>query len=323
MAQTTILIYNLNNGILRGGVRLHIDYISSFCRVVKVKSITKAARELHLSQPALSLQINCLETRFKTKLLERTNRGVNPTPAGEVLYRHGQRLLRVLNSLETELEKLNSPATDSLKIAASPTLGTYLLPATLCSYASKFPNHKFLLSIDNTETIIDSVLDGTTDIGILEGPLSDENNERFREGNLVLVLLGEDELILVSSQPDSCPPLNSIEELCNLPLILPVSGSGLRKTLEQELSRIGYPPDQLNILMELDNSNAIITAICSHNGIGLVPRMAVETQVASNQLHEVEQCLLQLQMPFYLFYQAELDKREILINLIEFLTLSF
>ena len=103
----------------KGGIRVHFDYLRAFCVVVRAKSITKAAKELHLSQPALSQQINSLENKFRTKLLERSNRGVTVTsPARKIPIWNAH--ASIMEALEQEIRNIQEPGSRRVSIAASP-----------------------------------------------------------------------------------------------------------------------------------------------------------------------------------------------------------
>lgn len=85
---------------------MHLDHLRAFCMAVKAKSITKAAKEMHLSQPGLSQQINSLENKFRTKLLVRSNRGVTLTRTGAKVYQYGLRMLSIMEALEQEVRNI-------------------------------------------------------------------------------------------------------------------------------------------------------------------------------------------------------------------------
>lgn len=251
---------------------MHLDYIRSFCRVVKVKSITKAAGELHLSQPALSLQINCLESRFGTRLLVRTNRGVKLTPSGEMVYRYAQRMLGILDSLDQELRDIRNPAGVKLSIAASPIPGNYILPVQLMDFSRKNPGQEFTVAVKSVAQVIENLMDRTANIGIIASPLTPEVLKSLKAEKITALLLGNDTIVPVCRRGG--PWSNKQYELAHLPglpMIIPNRTCGCRAAIETGLRSIHLVPEVMNVVMELDNCTAIISAIKANAGISLIP----------------------------------------------------
>lgn len=281
---------------------MHLDYFAAFCLVVKKKSITKAASELHLSQPALSLQINCLESRFGVKLLDRTNRGVRVTPAGELVFRHGKRMLAILNTLEQELEQIRSPGGPVFTIAASPTLGTYVLPVAMCKFSQAHPSCKYTLTIRPTADIVENLLDQTINIGLIAGPVDPEAAQRLYREKIRQVEIGGDEIVAVASPTSPWAEKElALRQQPDIPLLLPIQGNGVRQAIDNALEQSGVAVDNLNQIASLDNSNAIITAVNAGLGVGLVPKIAVVRELSTNALKRLA-LDVDIPLPFYLFY---------------------
>lgn len=297
---------------------MHLDYIRSFCRVVKVKSITKAAGELHLSQPALSLQINCLESRFGTKLLERTNRGVKVTSSGELVYRYGQRLLGILDTLDQELQETRSPAGISLKIATSPIPGSYFLPVNMLEFAREHPDNKFSVTIKPVADVIDSLMDKTANIGIIEGPLSNNILDNLRDEKIALHPLGCDKIALVChlTSPWSGKSYK-LKDFLTLPMIIPAKTCGCRTAIDAGLLNFHLTPDKLNIIMEMDNCTAITSAIKACAGVGLVPSLAC-SDIPDLEIMDISE--IRFDLPFTLLVSSPLEKSQAFQELLSYLT---
>ncbi|MGI6364685.1 MAG: LysR substrate-binding domain-containing protein [Bacillota bacterium] len=297
---------------------MHLDYIRSFCRVVKVKSITKAAKEMHLSQPALSLQINCLESRLGTKLLERTNRGVKLTPSGELLYRHGQRLLKIVDTLERDLQDMRNPAGRSLKISASPYPGTYILPLKILDFAKDNPESKFSVSIKPMREVIESLVDRTTNIGVISGPLPPGTASILEAEKISCFPLSQDHIVAVCNRSSHWAGKEySLEELRSLPLVLLNRNYGSRLAIEQGLEKLNFSARQLNIVLELENCAAIVSAVKANAGIGLVPRLAC---AGCADLEELSVPDLDIPVATSLLTTAAMAKTQAVQNLIDFLS---
>lgn len=299
---------------------MHLDYIRSFCKVVKVKSITKAAAGMHLSQPALSLQINCLESRFGTKLLERTNRGVKLTASGELLYRHGQRLLKIVDTLERDLLDMRDPSGRSLKISSSPYPGSYILPLKMLNFAKDHPDGRFTVSIKPRREVIENLVDRTTNIGIISGPLPSGIANILETEKISCFPLACDSIVAVCSQTSQWSGNKySFNELRSLPLILLNPNFGCRAAIEQELGRHNLSSKDLNILLELENCAAITSTVKANAGIGLVPNMACAD---CSDLEVLQIPDMDIPVPVTLLIPSSLEKTQAVQELIAFLCLD-
>jgi len=296
---------------------MHLDYIRSFCKVVKVKSITKAAGELHLSQPALSLQINCLESRFGTRLLERTNRGVKLTATGELVYRHGQRLLKIIETLDQDLLDARNPAGRKLKISSSPILGSYILPVKMLDFAQTHPENKFSVTIKPVHEVIENLIDKTANIGIIAGPLPPGIAVRLEEEKISINSIGLDAIVAVCHRHSPWSKMEfRLEQVSSLPLILPQKTCGSRSAIDQAFHDMRIKPDQMKIIMELDNCAAIICAVKACAGIGLVPRIAI-TDTSDIKIMKIPNLVLPL--PFNLLVSSTLAKTPAIKELVTIL----
>jgi len=285
---------------------------------VKVKSITKAAGELHLSQPALSLQINCLESRFGTKLLERTNRGVKLTPSGELVYRHGQRLLKILDTLEQDLQDMRNPAGRSLKIIASPYPGSYILPLKMMDFAKDHPGSRYSVYIKPVREIIESLIDRTVNIGIISGPLPPETKAVLAHEKVTSHPLGQDYIVAVCSRNSPWKGKEySLEQLSSLPLILLNSTFGSRVAIDYGLQRCNIHPSQLNIILELENCAAIASAVRANAGVGLMPKLACadNTDLELLPIHGLD-----IPVPLTLLVSSALEETQAVQSLISFIS---
>jgi DNA-binding transcriptional LysR family regulator len=301
-----------------GGKNMHLDYIRSFCRVVKVKSITKAAGELHLSQPALSLQINCLENRFGTKLLERTNRSVKVTSTGELVYRQGLRMLKILETLDQDLQDIRNPSGRKLKISTSPVPGNYILPVKMLDFAQSYPESKFSVTINPIQEVIENIIDQTANIGVIAGPLPPGSLARLEEGKVAIHLIGVDSVVPICHRSSPWSKIEcSPEKLISLPLILPHKDCGIRAVIEEGFYNLRLSLKQANIVMELDNCVAITSAVKASVGIGLVPRI---TCAGTQEVEIIEIPNLVFPLPFTLLVSANLEKTPAIKGLISFLS---
>ena len=142
--------------------------LAAFCAVVERKSFSEAAERLGVTQPAVSQQIRSLEERVGQQLLDRSGRRVEPTEAGNRLYRSAQRLLALERQLLEEVAgEAEGPLRGQLAIGASTGPGGTVVPVLLCEFAEANPDVTIDLTISDTQTIVDRVARRELELGIV------------------------------------------------------------------------------------------------------------------------------------------------------------
>ena len=154
---------------------IHRNHLALFRAVAEAGGFSRAAKNVHVSQPAISMQIAELEESLGTALFDRLPRGVRLTDAGQTLLGYAQRI----NTLEEEaaraMRELRGLARGRLALGASTTIGSYLLPRILGDFRRRHPAVELHLTIANTDEIKNRLIDRTLDLGLTEGnPPQDE-----------------------------------------------------------------------------------------------------------------------------------------------------
>lgn len=171
---------------------MNLQYLNSFYVTVQLNSISKAAKKLHLTQPGLSMQIQSLENELGSTFLIRSNRGVELTEAGEILFEYANTILSMQNNIERDLKNLKSDKKE-LSIGSCKAIGEYALPCSIYIYKHDFKNVSINLKINNTEDVISELLDHTINIGIIHGDIKIDNIKTDK--------ITTDRLLLVTSLP--------------------------------------------------------------------------------------------------------------------------
>ena len=232
-------------------------------------SFRKAAEELYLTQPAVSLQIKALEEDVGVQLFDRTGAHITLTPAGKVLLDYCEKVKTLLVQTEHEIAVLSGEHTGQLALGASTTIAQYVLPRLLGEFRREHPRvHPTLIS-GNTEHIVEAVEQQRIALGFIEGPA------RSREVKTEPFL--EDELVLIASTAHEFAECNSIScsEIASIPLLMRERGSGTRRVIEMALERQGVKRSSLQIVMEPDSTEAIKSAVEAGLGIRFVSRWAI------------------------------------------------
>jgi DNA-binding transcriptional LysR family regulator len=266
-----------------------IASLKAYCTVIESGSISKAAKKLFVSQPSLSMKVQDLENRYQTILLERTNKGISPTEAGLVLYQHALKIVSLDQSIERELDPSRGEHPE-LIVGASSTIGNQALPCTVYNFNEKYPQYKISMKIGNSEHVIEQVVNKRVDLGLIEGPLSDAMRDTLAKEGIKTKRVTTNALVLVVPLNEHWNNISHISlenDFLELPLILREVGSGIRTTLELTLATRSISISDLHIVMELDTTGAIISAVTSGKGVSLLPKMAIRKELHYNILKEV------------------------------------
>ena len=252
-----------------------------FCTVAETKSFTKAAGIVHLSQPAVSLQIQALEEFFETKLFDKTGKKVGLTPAGKILYEHASHILGHYNDVVKEINKLTGTMKGAVEIGASTTLGNYILPQIITDFRRIHPKIKIKLRIGNTERIEDLMHSGFVDFGIVEGRTSRSNTKTEK--------LISDQLTLIVHPKHTLAGKRSVSvlDLTREPFILREQGSGTRQQIEEFLGKHGLGIQDLHVALIMGSTESIKAAVEAGNGIAMLSRWAVRKEVEDGRLKTV------------------------------------
>lgn len=296
---------------------MNLAAINSFCTVVKMGSISKAAKKLEISQPALSLQIQALEKHFNGILLERSNRGVKPTQLGLVVYNYGKKVASIISNLDKEIERCKAVKQDYLSVSAASTMGCYILPCLLNQFKEAYKAHgRLRLVTTNTDNVLESVLERGSDLGMVEGPL--ESSALIEEG-LSVKDIAADELLLIAARGGRWDGAEvSLGELKNLPLILREQGSGIRRSVERALREKGIELADLDVVMELNNIAAVKSSVDARQGLSFLPRLAISRKLRQGMFAVVKVKGLRIPHTHSFIYFPEKLFNALVCNFIKF-----
>jgi DNA-binding transcriptional LysR family regulator len=268
-----------------------------FCRVVELKSFSRAADAVFLSQPTVSEHIRALEESFGEKLLDRLGREVLPTPAGAILYDYARRIISLRNEARQTLEKFRGNLAGKLALGASTIPGAYLLPAVIEAFHLRYPSARINLRISGSTRIVQEVSEGIFELGLVGAPPGEASLER-RE-------VQGDELLLAlwPEHPLTGRQSVSLEELSSEPFILRESGSGTRQAMENALRTAGLDPGRLSLVAEMGSNEAVRECVKGRLGISFLSSLAMREEVARGALATVAVAGLEIRRPFYLIHR--------------------
>lgn len=245
--------------------------------VARTGSLGAAAREHGISQPAVASRIRNLERLIGIALVVRSPSGSRLTEQGTVIVDWARRVVEAATALDAGISALRNQQHSKLTIACSMTIAEYLLPTWLIELRSRRPDVMIGMQVINSSGVCERVLDGTVDLGFVEGA---EIPSGVRSSGVA-----SDELLLVVAPGHRWARRRkpvSAAELAATPLIARESGSGTRYTLDSELARLGHRMPQP--VMELSSTTAIKTAVEAGMGPAVLSSLALAEEVTTGRL---------------------------------------
>ncbi|QPF86584.1 LysR family transcriptional regulator [Bradyrhizobium genosp. L] len=274
---------------------LNLHLLRLFAAVARTGSFSRAAELLHISQPAISKGVRDFELQVGCRLLDRTSKGVRPTREGAALARHAEALFAAERAAEDELQALRNLDSGSLRIGASTTIATYMIPEYLGVFHRAFPGIDLHVVSANTSDIASLMLGHEIEIALVEGPVEDEN--------LVSTAWRTDVMALIAA-PDhrfaAAGPID-IRLLADEILIVREPGSGTREVVAQALASHRVEPQRT---LEIGSTEAIKQAVAAGVGVAIVSIATIDDQVSLGKLKvipiknvQIERTLWQLKSP--------------------------
>lgn len=277
---------------------MDLHRLEVFCRVVELRSFTKAAEALLLFQPTISEHIRTLEQLLREKLLDRLGREVFPTPAGQILYRYAQKMLNLREEALQAIARYKGELSGQLVVGASTIPGTYILPKVIGSFKALHPSIQLMLKISGTGEIAEAVMRGDLEIGLV--------GSRSKDRRLKTEEIFSEELILsvYPEHPWSSRDEVEMEEMYSEPFILRERDSGTRMVMSQILEAQGFDFSKLNVVAEIATTQAVVESIKARIGISILSRQAVEEDLRRGSLVAVPLKGIRFHRPFYFIQRA-------------------
>jgi DNA-binding transcriptional LysR family regulator len=285
-----------------------------FQQVAELQSITKAARVLHLSQPAVTRHIQLLEEKLRVPLFVRSARGMILNESGIVYLQHVQQTAQAHENIAQHLQAPAGILTGRLRLGSNKTILAYYLPEVLARFKTRYPSAICEIIDGNTDTIIGALLDQRIDLALIEGPC--QRPETQRQTFL------ENEIIWIASPGDPLAKIHrpTVTQVLHRPLIVREVGAGSRQFMEQALRRLHIPLERLNIVQEIPSPEAIKRLVAAGLGISYVFRISVEQELAAGKLVKINCPKLNIRRPFSLLFAqgpAPLGIAQAFIKLLE------
>jgi DNA-binding transcriptional LysR family regulator len=265
-----------------------------FCKVVELKSFSKAGEAVHLSQPTVSSHIKDLEEHFSTRLIDRMSRQVFPTKAGELLYDYARRLLALRDKAESAMAEFSGEMKGRITIGGSTIPAGYLLPKVIGLFISDYPDVRISLTVGDTFEILEKTAAGHIEMSIV-GAISQD--KKLQQTPVI-----KDQMVLVVPNHHKWAHRQRIklQYLMKEPFIIREPGSGTLKSMGRALKKKGLSIDNLNIIAEMGSTEAVRQAIKNKVGISILSAIAVSEECRQKRLKMLTIEGVDLKRNFYL-----------------------
>jgi DNA-binding transcriptional LysR family regulator len=260
---------------------MNLDHLRIFLAVAERLHVTRAAKDLNITQSGASAAVSALERRYCVKLFHRIGRSIALTDEGEVFVEHGRQLLAKVDEVELALSELSDLRRGSLSLHASHCIANYKLAPLLANYRRTYPDISISLRIGNDDQILDSVMNGDSSIGFVETSPDEDMFENIPIGENPLSIVYAPARLPISEKPN-------LEELARLPWIIREEGSSTRQMLFRTLSLNGIDPDRINIALEFPSHEAVRAAVEAGAGVAMLPTVVVEGALAQGGMTEAQ-----------------------------------
>lgn len=292
---------------------MEINKLEAFCKVVELKSFTRAAEAVLLTQPTVSEHIRSLEQELGQKLLDRLGRVVEPTPVGSLFYGYAQKILQTRREAEQAVAQFTGSLVGRIRVGCGTIPGTYLLPELIGRFRARYPTIKTTLRISSSQIISEKVLKGELDFGVV--------GAKWNESGLSWTQMFHDELTLVAHPAHPWAGGNpvSLADVMQEPFILREPESGTRKVFSRILAENGLKENDLQEVAEIGSTAAIKEAVKAGIGISILSRCALRDDINCGRLVAVTIQGQKLERSFYLVQRKNRELSPVASVFLEYL----
>ncbi|MEA1953602.1 MAG: LysR substrate-binding domain-containing protein [Campylobacterota bacterium] len=272
-------------------MKLTLRQMQIFLNVATLGHLTNVAKNMNLSQSAISMSIKELENILGRPVFDRINKKLVLNEVGRAFFKEIDPIFKKLSDIEYEFK--NSENKGMIRVGASTTIVDYLMPSIICSYMSSYPDVKITLKEGNTKEITQMIKEGSIDVGFVEGFVF--------ESDIIKEKVGVDELVVVTADK-SLNQSYYIDELSEKRWVLREEGSGTREVF---LDYIKEKVDNLNIFFELGHTESIKSILMNRECLTCISKIAVENEIKEGKLYQVDVKNFSCKRDFLMIYHKD------------------
>ena len=290
-------------------MNITLRQLEVFIAVARCGSVSQAANQLYLSQPAASMAIAELEKLLGDRFFDRRGRKLHLNEKGRALLPLSVDIINRVEEVERKFSQKSNEQAGVFKLGSSTTIGSYVLPQLLNLFIKEFPGIEVSLDVHNTEEIIKKILDFDLDMGIIEGTCHNASIDviPWRKDRLAI--------FCAPSHPLAKKSVITPEDLKSAKWILREAGSGSRAIFENAMTGI---VDNLDVILELGHTEAVKNAVESGIGISCVSIFTLERSIKHKELVELKTPFIDLSRFYYILVHKKKYKNQLLQSCMEF-----
>jgi len=274
--------FNILSVVERKPLQIDFRHLETFCRVANLKSFSRAADDLFLTQPTVSGHILSLEQSLSLRLFDRTSREVHLTKAGEVFLKYASKILSFRKELLNALSEFSQGIKGELSLGASTIPGEYLVPKLMSDFKKEHPHFIICLKIADTKEIVQYVLQDSVEFGIIGAKLNHPSLhfEKYEEDEIVVVA--------PSDHPLTRKKRVNVDELLKEPWIIREEGSGTQMAVEKALRKKGKSLKQFHVAMEMGSTSSVKEGVKAKLGLAFLSKRATEEELSQRSLSQID-----------------------------------
>lgn len=257
---------------------MEFKQLESFAAVVRLRSFTRAAEQLYISQPTISTHIRALEEELNMRLILRTTKSIEVTVEGQKLYEYAVNILQLRDRM---MQECSADAKRIVHLGASTIPSAYILPEVLPKFGGRFSNTFFVIHQSDSKGVVDGLTDGIFDVGLIGMECDKEvlTCEPFCDDRMVLITPVTDRFLKMQMQGTS-----AVEMLTQEPVILREKGSGSKKSVDRFLEQAGITDEQMHVSARVNDPEAIKNLVAEGLGISIISHRAARNFLREKRL---------------------------------------
>lgn len=259
-----------------------LEQLRIFIAVAECEHVTHAAEALRLTQSAVSAAISALERRYGVVLFDRVGRHIELNTEGRLFLGEARTVLARAAAAELTLSEMSGLKRGTLSVQASQTIASYWLPSRLVAFQRVYPQIEIKLSVGNTAQTAKAVIDGTAELGFVEGHVDDPVLEQSTTDRDRLAI------VVASDHPWARRKHLTNQDIIEGEWVLREPGSGTRSEFEAALAGKGVSPEALKIVLQLPTNEAVRAAVAAGRGVTAISEFVVEAALRAGTLVALE-----------------------------------
>lgn len=275
--------------------------LETFIEVAKLKSFSKAADKLFITQPTVTNHIQNLETELGTILINRMGKKITLTKAGTVLYKNALNIINAFEMTKFELDSFKGHIHGQLDIISSSIPRKYLLPSIMHDFLCIYPDVVFSILDNDSREVISGILEGNYDFGFVGA-----KHESYK---LEYIKIMEDKLVLITPLEFRKDLKNydkiQLKDIINSNFILRETGSGTREVLEKKLSELDICINDLKIVAYIEDTESIKELVALGTGVSFLSEKAVQNDLGNKKYKTLYIADMDLNRDFYFVYHKK------------------